>query len=166
MGRTFLFDNFPTVNTQTCIHQMLSKRTKSRLLSMWRFSNTQQCNMTAFDYSTPVFSLYNSSGISTNEVTFCHYREETDITWHFLLILKESAAQGLMFGRFQAYNMFWNLWQAGQMYWWYWCSGRGNWHWWSKTRVFNETPKRPAHFWWTRRTSILGLQCIWVRCVL
>lgn len=39
--------------------------------------------MTAFDYSTPFFSLYNSSGISgisTNEVTFCHYREETDIT--------------------------------------------------------------------------------------
>lgn len=59
MGKTFVCKmflhgngNFPTVNTQTCIHQMLSKRTKSRLLSMWRISNTQQCNMTAFDYTT------------------------------------------------------------------------------------------------------------------
>ncbi len=33
--------------------------------------------MTAFDYSTPVFSLYNSSGISGISTD---YREETDIT--------------------------------------------------------------------------------------
>lgn len=41
---------------------------------------------------------------------------------------------------------------------------RRDWHRWSKTRLFNsanETAERLAHFWWTRRTSVLGLQCRW-----
>lgn len=127
---------------------MLSKKTKSRLLSMWQIFNTQQCNMTA------------------GRRRALHYLTSWQ-TCHFLLITKKSAgstSQGLTFGMGQSevssvqpilkpVTCWWNLLMILVF--------------WKRELTLvvfdstDETPKRPDHFWWTRRTSVLGLQCKW-----